>query len=78
MRLYVAGQVPISRPWPALPRLPTVSEAWPRLLEAVVLRATPARFVTVLGMSRPVPNDRSDEVANLDGAHAFRPCGVAS
>jgi len=30
----VAGQVPIDRLWHAVPCFPTISEVWPRLLEA--------------------------------------------
>jgi dihydrolipoamide dehydrogenase len=32
--IAVAGQVPISRLWHAVPSFPTISEVWLRLLEA--------------------------------------------
>jgi dihydrolipoamide dehydrogenase len=51
----VAGQVPVSRLWHAVPCFPSISEVWLRLLE---------------GYQRVVTDDRSDDVRRGRGAEA--------
>jgi dihydrolipoamide dehydrogenase len=51
----VAGQVPVSRLWHAVPCFPSISEVWLRMLE---------------GYQRVVTDDRSDDVPRSRGAEA--------